>query len=245
MSLSTHRLSDSIRGFAEQGGSDGAIITVDGVRPWSYVASAIGELQAAMSGSELREGLSIGVITRNRPPHLALIAATIALGHCYLTFNPMFSDHDLASDIERVGLHAIAGSREDLDRPGVREAALSSGAAIVELTDGETPLAILRESAPNRDVLDRSGIAVAMLSSGTTGVPKRITLTYDNLAAAIGQLVITKPVSGSATSTPLRPALVWHPVGHISGAVMSIEAFSVGRPVILMERFEPAVGVVG
>lgn len=241
MSLSTHRLSDSIRGFAGQGGSDSAIITVDSVRPWSYVALAIGEIQAATAGSEPGEGLSIGVITRNRSPHLALIAATIALGHCYLTFNPMFSDQDLASDIERVGLHVIAGSRGDLDRPGVREAALRSGAAVIELTDGEEPLAILRESGLNRDVPDRSDIAIAMLSSGTTGVPKRITLTYDNLAAAIGQLVVTKPVSHSTPTAQLRPALVWHPVGHISGAVMSIEAFSVGRPVILMERFEPAL----
>jgi len=241
MSLSTHHLSDSIRGFAEQGGSDSAIITVDGVRPWSYVALAIGELQSATAGSEPGEGLSIGVITRNRSPHLALIAATIALGHCYLTFNPMFSDQDLASDIERVGLHVIAGSRGDLDRPGVREAALRSGAAVIELTDGEEPLAILRESGLNRDVPDRSDIAIAMLSSGTTGVPKRITLTYDNLAAAIGQLVVTKPVSRSTPTAQLRPALVWHPVGHISGAVMSIEAFSVGRPVILMERFDPTL----
>jgi long-chain acyl-CoA synthetase len=241
MSMSTHHLSDSIRGFVEHGGTDNAIIVVDGVRPWSYVASAIGELQLATAGVERREGLSVGIVTRNRPPHLALVAATIALGHCYLTFNPMFSDQDLASDIGGVGLHVIAASREDLDRPGVWEAALRSGATVVELTDGEAPLAILRESERNRDVPERSGIAVAMLSSGTTGVPKRITLTYDNLAAAIGQLVVTKPVGQPTLSAHLRPALVWHPVGHISGAVMSIEAFSVGRPVILMERFEPAL----
>jgi acyl-CoA synthetase (AMP-forming)/AMP-acid ligase II len=239
MSMSTHRLSDSIREVIEQGGSDTAIIVDDGVRPWSYVASAIAELEAATADAERGEGLSIGVVTRNRPPHLALIAATIALRHCYLTLNPMFSDQDLASDIERLGLHVIAASREDLDRSGVREAALRSGAAVVELTGGETPLTILRESDLNRDVPNRSGVAVAMLSSGTTGVPKRITLTYDNLAAAIGQLVTARPVGQPTSSTQLRPALVWHPVGHISGAVMSIEAFSVGRPVILMERFEP------
>jgi acyl-CoA synthetase (AMP-forming)/AMP-acid ligase II len=241
MSMSTHRLSDSIRGFAEHGGSDKAIIVADGVRPWSYVGSAISELQGATAGIERKEGLSVGVITRNRPPHLALIAATIALGHCYVTFNPMFSDQDLANDIERVGLHVIAASRDDLDRPGVREAALRSGAALIELTDGEVPLVTLRESELRREVPERSGIAVAMLSSGTTGVPKRITLTYDNLAAAIGQMLVTKPVALASPPAQLRPALVWHPVGHISGAVMSIEAFSVGRPVILMERFEPTL----
>jgi long-chain acyl-CoA synthetase len=236
MSMSTHGLSDSIREFVECGGGDRAIIVDDGVRPWSYVGSAIGELQAATEESEGREGLSVGIITRNRPPHLALIAATIALRHCYLTLNPMFSDQDLASDIERLGLHVMAASRDDLDRPGVKEAALRSGAVVIELADGESPLTILYESGLRQDVPDRSGVAVAMLSSGTTGVPKRISLTYDNLEAAIGQLVLRKPVSPPMS---LRPALVWHPVGHISGAVMCIEAFSVGRPVILMERFEP------
>ena len=204
MSMSTHRLSYSIRGFIEQGGSDNAIIVDDGVRPWSYMASAISDLEAATREIERREGLSVGIVTRNRPPHLALIAATIALRHCYLTLNPIFSDQDLASDIGRLGLHVIAASREDLDRPGVEEAALRSGAAVIELTGGETPLTILRESELNRDVPDRSGVAVAMLSSGTTGVPKRITLTYDNLAAAIGQLVTARPV-GQPTPSALWP----------------------------------------
>jgi acyl-CoA synthetase (AMP-forming)/AMP-acid ligase II len=151
----------------------------------------------------------------------------------------MFSDQDLANDIERLGLHAIAASPEDLGRAGVREAALRSQAAVIELRSGETPLALLHERKLGRDVPDRTDLVISMLSSGTTGVPKRIMLSYDNLSAAMGQLLKAKPGIEPGRSTQLRPALVWHPVGHISGAVMAIESFSVGRPVILMERFEP------
>ena len=239
MSISTYRLSDSIRDTVEQGGSDNAIFVDDCALPWSYIASAIDDLNVATARAKRSEGLSVGIVTRNRPPHLALVAATIALRHCYLTLNPMFSDDDLALDIEQLGLDAIAASREDLARPGVMEAALQSGAAVVELSNGEAPLTILHERTLGQDPPNRTGAAIAMLSSGTTGTPKRITLSYDSLAAAIGQLVKAKPGNQLTKSNKLRPALVWHPIGHISGAVMAIEAFSVGRPVILMERFEP------
>ena len=237
--MSTQRLSDAIRGFVENGGDADAIIVEHGSRPWSYVADALNDLRSATRDALREEGLSIGVVTRNRPAHLAVIAATIALRHCYLTLNPMFSDEDLATDIERLGLHVIAASRDDLDRPGVLEAAMRSGAAVIELGNDDAALVVLRAIAGGREVPDRSGIAVAMLSSGTTGVPKRITLTYDNLDAALGQSAPTRQSDKPVTSNQSRPSLVWHPIGHISGAVMAIESFSVGRPIILMERFDP------
>ncbi len=241
MSSNQYRLSDSIRGFIDKGGDAEAIITEGASQSWSYVASARDELEAATADLERAGGLSVGVITRNRPPHLALIAAAMAQRHCYLTLNPMFSDHDLASDIGRLGLHVIAASRDDLERPGVMDAARSSGAAVIELTAEEMPLVTLFAYEPGREVPNRSGLAVVMLSSGTTGTPKRITLTYANLDAALGQSAPVRQGAQSTGTASLRPALVWHPIGHISGAVMALESLSVGRPVILMERFDPVL----
>jgi|SRR5665213_819867 len=239
MSMRSNYLSESVRRLIEEGGIDNAIIVENVIRPWTYVRAAIEGLEAATTGTQRMGGLSIGIITRNRPPHLALIDATIALGHCYFALNPMFSDQDLANDIVGLGLHVMAASHDDLERFEVWEAALRSGAAIIELTSGEAPLKFIRKCASDRDLPDRSGAAIAMLSSGTTGVPKRITLSYNNLASAIGQLVVKKPIGQPKLPAQLRPALIWHPIGHISGAVMAIEALSVGRPVILMERFDP------
>jgi acyl-CoA synthetase (AMP-forming)/AMP-acid ligase II len=238
MARRANALSDSIRGFIERGGNNNAIIVQDGTRPWSYMRAVLAELEDALANVEQREGLSVGIITRNQPPHLALIAATIALRHRYVTLNPMFSDQELANDIEQLGLHAIAAISEDFERPGVMEAAVRSRAAVIELRSGGT-LALIHERKVGLDSRERTDVAISMLSSGTTGVPKRILLSYDNLSSAVGQLVKAKPGVESGRPTQLRPALIWHPVGHISGAVMAIESFSVGRPVILMERFEP------
>jgi long-chain acyl-CoA synthetase len=237
--MSDYQPSDSIRYFVEHGGEADAVIVDGGSRPWSYLNAAVAGLNDATATADNSGGLSIGIVTRNRPPHLALIAATIASRHCYLTLSPMFSDLDLSSDIERLGLHVIAASRDDLDRPGVMAAATNSGAAIVELgEDSDVPLTILRELRGIPEVPDRSGIAVGMLSSGTTGVPKRITLSYGNLVAALGMATPVTSSDRAAHSNQSRPALIWHPIGHISGAVMAIEAYSVGRPIILMERFD-------
>jgi hypothetical protein len=66
--MRTYALSDSIRGFIEHGGNDSAIIVDGGTRSWSYVAAALTELEVATANAERREGLSVGIVTRNRPP---------------------------------------------------------------------------------------------------------------------------------------------------------------------------------
>jgi len=80
------------------------------------------------------------------------------------------------------------------------------------MTDGEEPLAYLGPRVDSIETCRPNDIAIAMLSSGTTGVPKRITLTYDNLAAAMDSWSSQAGQSLNADAQ-LRPALVWHPVG--------------------------------
>src|SRR5665213_4284684 len=160
MSMRSNYLSESVRRLIEEGGVDNAIIVENVIRPWTYVKAAIEGLEAATTGTQRMGGLSIGIITRNRPPHLALIDATIALGHCYFALNPMFSDQDLANDIVGLGLHVMAASHDALARFAVWEAALRSGAAIIELTSGEAPLKFIRKCASDRDLPDRSGAAI-------------------------------------------------------------------------------------
>ncbi|HWD97174.1 MAG TPA: AMP-binding protein, partial [Acidimicrobiales bacterium] len=216
-----------------------AIITDSDSLPWKYVATFAAELSNVVASLRPTTGLSIGLIARNRAPHLAAIAACLANEDCLVTLSPMFSDSALATDIATLGLHVIMGVREDLDRPGVTEAALSTGAAVIEISEEpDHPLFIIRDLVPNAEFRVRSGVAIEMLSSGTTGAPKRISLTYENVEAAMGPAA---PRSARDASSELkvqsRPALVWLPIVHISGAYFVIEAIYSARPTILMERF--------
>jgi acyl-coenzyme A synthetase/AMP-(fatty) acid ligase len=154
----------------------------------------------------------------------------------------MFSDSALATDIETLGLHVLLGDEGDLSRPGVLEAAERAGSFVVVISENlENPFRIVRVANPESSFRRREGMAIEMLSSGTTGTPKRISLTYENLESALGS---SGPRAASRTSTEesphleARPALVWHPIVHISGILFVIDAISSGRPTILMERFD-------
>ena len=217
-----------------------AIITADRSMPWSYINGITDEIENVIAPLGAMTGLSIGLIARNRASHVAAIAACLAGGNCLVTLSPMFSDSALASDISTLRLHVIIGDRDDLKRPGILEAALATGAAIIETNDDPNhALLTVRDIDVKADFGVRNGVAIEMLSSGTTGVPKRISLTFDNLEAAMGPAA---PRSTRSANTELtlqaRPALVWLPIVHISGMYFVIEAIYSARPTILMERFD-------
>ena len=217
-----------------------AIITSNGSVQWSYVAAVADGLEKVVAPLRPTNGLSVGLIARNRATHVAVIAACLVSGDCLVTLSPMFSDSALAADIGALGLHVIVGGREDLNRPGILEAALATGAAIIETSeDSDRPLFIRRNIDVTAEHRVRSGVAIEMLSSGTTGVPKRISLTVDNLEAAMGPAAPRSTRTDSDDPTvQARPALVWLPIVHISGVYFVIEALNSARPIILMERFD-------
>ena len=217
-----------------------AIITADRSFPWGYISEIANELVNAVAPLGTMTGLSVGLIARNRASHVAVIAACLASGNCLVTLSPMFSDSALATDITALGLHVIIGDRNDLNRPGILEAALATGAAIIETSEKPDPaLVAVRDIDVSADFHVRSDVAIEMLSSGTTGAPKRISLTFDNLEAALGPAAprSTRPMSGEVRAQD-RPALVWLPIVHISGMYFVAEAIYSARPTILMERFD-------
>jgi long-chain acyl-CoA synthetase len=215
-----------------------SIIVDDHSQPWDFVSKYADHLSSLVDGQN--SGLAIGIIARNKPAPAAAVAACIALGHCYVTLSPMYSDSALIEDLQSLELHVIMAEKSELSRPGVMRAAAATGAAIVEI--GEDPMDPFRVVHQGKAGAGRrrEGVVIEMLSSGTTGVPKRISLTYENLEAAIG----TSGPKSKRVDTPQphlqdRPSMVWHPIAHISGAICFLESISVGRPTILMERFEP------
>jgi long-chain acyl-CoA synthetase len=235
----TSSLSSTLRRVMSIDGNADAIIVEGGRFSWSYLSRFVDELERSTSMLTTKVGLSVGVVASNQPPLLAAIVACIAVEGCYVTLSPMFSDAALAEDLRRLHLHVIIASHHDLARPGVLEAAIEAGSCVIEVGGDEEPLRLVHPMKVGTDLRHRPGLAVEMLSSGTTGVPKRIKLSYANLEAAMGPSGLR---SGSRSAPPAlqsRPALVWHPIGHISGFFFVIDALSTGRPVILMERFEP------
>lgn len=217
-----------------------AIVAGNDVNPWRFISDMIRILNASLDSSGEGRGCSVGLIMRNRAPCVAALGALIATDRCVVTLSPMFPDTVLAQDIRSLGLHVLVAGNSDLERPGIMDAAKDAGVLVLQLT--EDPLTSMRavlDRSPTRTARSRPRIAIEMLSSGTTGTPKRIPLTYESLESALrGDDARAQSRSSSIRLQP-RPALVWHPIVHISGAYFVIDALYSGRKIVLLERFEP------
>jgi acyl-CoA synthetase (AMP-forming)/AMP-acid ligase II len=236
----TSLIAERIREVLTLDPSSGAIQFEDRVHPWSYISTVVENLDRCLDHVDSGPGCAVGLIMRNRPPHAAVLAASIITERCVVTLSPMFSDEALANDIRALALHAIAGERGDLERPGIMEAAIEAGVTVLLISeDDDDPVRTILEGTAVHRSRSRPGVVLEMLSSGTTGVPKRIPLTYDSLQSSLQGDDAHLKAGDASARLQVRPALVWHPIVHISGAYFVIDALYSGRRIIFLERFEP------
>jgi acyl-coenzyme A synthetase/AMP-(fatty) acid ligase len=216
-----------------------AIAFDDQAYSWSYLSAVVEGMDLLLDGADEGAGAAVGLIMRNGPAHVATLAASIVTGRCLVTLSPMFSDEALSDDVRGLGLHAILGDARDLARPGVAEAATAAGVTIIEVgSDRHEPLRRVRESALARVARRRPEVVLEMLSSGTTGVPKRISLTAMSLELSLSNDDAHAKSADEGVRLQKRPALIWHPMVHVSGVYFVIDALYSGRTIILMERFD-------
>jgi long-chain acyl-CoA synthetase len=207
---------------------------------WNDISTAIESIESLLAGSNGTEGVAVGVIMRNRPASVAALAEAIVNERCLVTLSPMLSDLTLSNDIKGLGLYALLADPEDLARPGILDAAIEAGAMVIEMSSTRgLPVRMVQEGSAKREARHRRGVALEMLTSGTTGPPKRIPLTTENLEFSLaGDTKNVKTVDSKNLRLQSSPALIWHPLAHISGAYFIIDALYSGRIVVLLERFD-------
>ena len=169
--------------------------------------------------------LQVGVLLRNRPPHVAVLLGLMLAGATLVVLNPARGDERTRADVTALDLPVIVGAPDDL--AVLAEPSPRTTTVAVTGLDGRP--VVTRAVAPTRGTA-RSGVAVRMLTSGTTGPPKRVDLTYDMLAHS---------VLGDAPSDVRRGvAIVNAPLVHIGGVFRVLQCVAEARPFVLLERFD-------
>ena len=205
-----------------------------------------GELDAMLSQAGLGAGARVGLVTRNRPPHVASIVAILSTGRTLVPVTSIQSDGMVAGDLERTKVSALAADEEDWSRAGLAArcgelgalGALVSGSAgePVRVVDGLTSATAASEADP--------GLAVLMPTSGTTGPPKRIAYRYEHLNGALERIAKYAPATSRTLANPLRAqrgvTIATLALAHVGGFWAVFQALAEGRPVSLLDRFEPA-----
>lgn len=203
--------------------------------PWSMLGESVNELDSLMSGSGIPAGCPVGVVMRNRPEVVRAVAAVLSTNRCLVTLNPATPAQFLAQEIRELRLPMVAIGADDWS---LRADVVESGGAAVRLGGPGSPAVAELAGAPATAPHTLPGVAVQMLTSGTTGVPKRINLTYASLEHEIDS---TASYSSSEKLADVRlrsgVTILWAPLVHIGGMRSLISSLVAGRKIALLERF--------
>lgn len=230
-------VSAAICGVLARRGTDHALAFQGRWYTWKWLDRSREQLDDIFRRGRLAESASCALVVRNRPPHVAAMAAQLASGRPLQMVHSMQSATGIAADVENLRPAVVLSADDDLS-PEVLSAASNCGAMVVRLSDDDAgAFALLEQSCTGRDTarttVDRS-VAVELLSSGTTGKPKRVALSW----SAVESMVSDAHGAYAGTETRTAPLLIVHPLGNIAGISYLAPALAYGQRIVLLEKFE-------
>jgi acyl-CoA synthetase (AMP-forming)/AMP-acid ligase II len=218
-------------------GPTGRVIT------YSELVDSIARVAASLANRGFKHGDVFGILSPNLPEYAIAFHAVATLGGTSTTINPLYTEHEIAHQLED------AGARFLVTVPGCLEKArkAASAAGIEELfvftapgdtadLDGATPFSSLLESDgvfPEVEINPREDLVALPYSSGTTGLPKGVMLTHHNLVANMCQM------EGLCYFTNDDTLIAVLPLFHIYGLVVVMNmGLYTGATIVTMPRFE-------
>jgi long-chain acyl-CoA synthetase len=210
-------------------------------RSWGRLADDASALQHTLSAFGFGAGTRVGIVLRNKPEILCAVLGVLLADCCLASLNASAPDERLAQDIATVKVPIIVAGEADWGRDAVMRAARVSGALCLALTDDPQNPIVIAEKPRAFDEAQRSspGVAIEMLSSGTTGIPKRIPLSTDNLKKALQGAAAYEKDRRSGDTPRLRSGvqIVTAPLAHIAGITGVLNNLLAGRKICLIEKF--------
>ncbi|KAL9338064.1 hypothetical protein Peur_069833 [Populus x canadensis] len=167
------------------------------------------------------------------PPSLhvpILYFSLLYLGVTISPANPLSSDSELAHQIQLCKpVIAFATSQTAHKLPS-----LPQGTIVVDSPEFTSLTHPKPQTTHPQVEVSQSDVAAILYSSGTTGRVKGVALTHRNLITLISGFHHNKAVPDG----PPPVSLLILPLFHVFGFFKSINAFSIGETLVLMERFD-------
>jgi long-chain acyl-CoA synthetase len=193
-------------------------------------ADRISRLLAAAIGDQA----PVAFVPRNRPSSIATLLALLAEGRTVRMIYAFQSAEAIANDLRRLNPAAVIYDAQDAGPP-ITEIIETMGLAAIAIDDDGATL--LRKACA--DAHNRTGPVeplIEILTSGTTGPPKQFPIRHQMIAENfIGAAALDAPAQMAAAALP--PALLYFPLGNISGIYSTIPPLVKGQRVSLLDRF--------
>ena len=231
------------------------IALVDGITGREYSYNELQESVVNMASGLVRGGMKKGdvlsLVSPNSAQFCLTLLSTVAIGGIVSTCNPQFTAQELAYQFKHSNSKYVATTTACL--PTLKEAITMSGCVekIIVLDDkggfgeGKHMIAYQKLMEDNGscfsvhiNIVPKLDIALIPFSSGTTGPPKGVKLTHQNLSTNIMQLTCLPEITGDFYHSGNLIAVL--PFFHGSGLLLTMLAgLHKGSTIIVMPKFVP------
>lgn len=204
---------------------------------WGDLRQVADEVARLLTASGIAPNGPVSLISRNHPATIAAELGLIAQGRNIRFIYAFQAPAGIVRDLKRLQPAAFVMTTKDFT-PEVAATLHAEGIAAIVLDEMQVA------AAPG---LERAGPAAAartyhgapqieILTSGTTGPPKQFAIPYETIRQHHVGGGLTRP-SLDASAAELPPALLYMPLGNISGLYTTLPVLLNGQRARLMERF--------
>lgn len=214
-----------------------ALVFEDG-HSWSW--GALDRISAVtariLEGRGIAAGDRVAIVVPNRPEVVALLFGIWRLGAVPVTISSLYNAAELAKTLEQTSPQLVVMTPQTPLAGKQKTLCLAPDS----MDAWERSAEALGSSGPPEEV-EAAAEAVVLFTGGTTGMPKPVITTHGGILRAVRQLAeVSKgrpgPYKVAHPSAP--PNLLALPLFHSGGQHTMLFAFLVGRPLLLMKRFD-------
>lgn len=234
-----------LRRAAERHPDRPAIIYQNLILTYREIVSMVNGIANGLRSLGIGKGDHICLFTLNRPEYTITLNAAATIGAVVSPMNPSYKEREVGYQLEDSEVKAILVQRELLPllQNVLSQKSLShlkhvivTGDRVPETMPEAIPFArLLREFSPKRpEPVEIHGNALLALpySSGTTGLPKGTMLSHRNVATNHLQFLTASGINASDVT------LIFLPLYHIYGVMLTGSFLAAGATQVLMERFD-------
>jgi acyl-CoA synthetase (AMP-forming)/AMP-acid ligase II len=213
------------------------VVLIDGPSGATMTAGALEEGIRRLAGGLVAKGLAKGevvaILAPNCPDYAVVFHGVAFAGLTVTTINPTYTAPEIGHQLKDSGARLLVTIPAFLEV--ARAAADGLEIAVIGEAEGATPLSALMGAplAAQVPVDAARDVAVLPYSSGTTGLPKGVRLTHQNLVANVDQCLVVIGCNPGEWSVGFLPFF------HIYGQTVLMNLhLAAGAGVITLPRFD-------
>jgi long-chain acyl-CoA synthetase len=204
---------------------------------WGEIRAQADRIRALLITSGIDDNAPIAFVPRNRPYSIAALLALLAESRTVRMIYAFQSAEAIANDIMRLEPAAVILDKQNLAGP-ITAVLGDAGIGAIAIGDGEPQLFQKANSNAKYRAAAHEPL-IEILTSGTTGPPKQFPIRHKMIAEnLIGMTALELHAQAGAAKLP--PALLYFPLGNISGIYSTIPPLVKGQRVSLLDRFSIA-----